>query len=193
MTVTEWGSVHSSSWPQLKWKWPPISEWHSTPPPHTHQTGSMCCGMVHFPSHVTSHSRHLRLSQGFLSPEGGKHVKRQWALGLKNPWTSGRWINWFTQCYFTRDISKQFQTLECLENMSPTWGAKQSSWLLKIHSVIWTTKDTVILSSSHCHHTDDYEQYFHLLFLSFVVSVVIIITTLGSLACCRAAFLHHGC
>lgn len=96
----------------------------------------MCCGWSIF--HLTSH--HRAESQGFLSPEGGKHVKRQWALGMKNPWTSGRWINWFTQCYFTRDFSKQFQTLECLENMSPTWGPKQSSWWLKIHSVIWPTE-----------------------------------------------------
>ena len=45
-----------------------------------------------------------------------------------------------------------------------------------------------MLSSSHFHHTDDYEGYFHLLFLSFVVAVVIIITALQPLAFCRPHF-----
>lgn len=62
-------------------------------PPLPHQTGSMCRGWSIF--HLVSH--HAADTPGaakvFWALKGGSHVNRQWAPGLKNPWTSGRWIN----------------------------------------------------------------------------------------------------
>lgn len=96
--------------------------------------------------HVTSHG-HVSQSRFFPTLKevwwGVDVLKGVSFWGLKNPYTSVRWMNWFYSMLFHWGLLKTISDIRVSWEVPETWGAKQFTWLLKIHSLIFSLPVTM--------------------------------------------------